>query len=84
MEVVGCASLGLLSKIDKTLDEWQRVAKNLTSVVRTDLEALCLRVVALIYHHLPSHLKPCILYFAIYPEDELISVDKLVEIWVVE
>ncbi|XP_059276603.1 putative late blight resistance protein homolog R1A-10 isoform X2 [Lycium ferocissimum] len=75
---------GLLSKIGETLDEWQSVAKNVSSVVSTDLEAQCMRVLALSYHHLPSHLKPCFLYFAIFPEDELISADKLVELWAVE
>ncbi|KAK4344371.1 hypothetical protein RND71_037465 [Anisodus tanguticus] len=72
---------GLLSKIGKTLDEWQSVAKNVSSVVSTDLEAQCMRVLALSYHHLPCHLKPCFLYFAIFKEDELISVDELAELW---
>ncbi|KAK6774350.1 hypothetical protein RDI58_029589 [Solanum bulbocastanum] len=43
-----------------------------------------MRVLALSYHHLPSHLKPCFLYFAILAKDELISLDKLVELWAVE
>ncbi|MCD7473293.1 hypothetical protein HAX54_015074 [Datura stramonium] len=43
-----------------------------------------MRVLALSYHHLPSHLKLCFLYFAIFPEDKLIFVDKLVELCVVE
>ncbi|KAH0706932.1 hypothetical protein KY289_012008 [Solanum tuberosum] len=75
---------GLLSKTSKTLDEWQSVAENVSSVVSTDLEAQCMRVLALSYYHLPSHLKPCFLYFAIFPEDDLIFVDKLVGLWVVE
>ncbi|MCD7473291.1 hypothetical protein HAX54_015072 [Datura stramonium] len=75
---------GLLSKIDKTLDEWQSVSENVSSVVSIDLEAQCMRVLALSYHHLPFHLKPCFLYFAIFPEDQLIFVDKLVELWAVE
>ncbi|XP_049386721.1 putative late blight resistance protein homolog R1B-16 [Solanum stenotomum] len=75
---------GLLSKISKTLDEWQNVAENVSSVVSTDLEAKCMRVLALSYHHLPSHLKPCFLYFAIFAEDERIYVNKLVELWAVE
>ncbi|KAK4727454.1 hypothetical protein R3W88_032371 [Solanum pinnatisectum] len=36
-----------------------------------------MRVLALSYHHLPRHLNPCFLYFAIFPEDEVIFVDKL-------
>uniref|UniRef100_M1ADB8 Disease resistance protein Gpa2 n=1 Tax=Solanum tuberosum TaxID=4113 RepID=M1ADB8_SOLTU len=75
---------GLLSKISKTLDEWQNVAENVSSVVSTDLEAKCMRVLALSYHHLPSHLKPCFLYFAIFAEDEQIYVSELVELWAVE
>nr|ABY61745.1 resistance protein PSH-RGH6 [Solanum tuberosum] len=75
---------GLLSKISKTLDEWQNVAENVSSVVSTDLEAQCMRVLALSYHHLPSHLKSCFLYFAIFAEDEQIYVNNLVELWGVE
>lgn len=43
-----------------------------------------MKVLALSYHHLPHHLKPCFLYFAIFPEDEVMFVDKLIELWVVE
>ncbi|KAH0711054.1 hypothetical protein KY284_012481 [Solanum tuberosum] len=75
---------GLLSKIGQRLDEWQRIAENVSSVVSTDPEAQCMRVLALSYHHLPSHLKPCFLYFAIFAEDERIYVKKLVELWAVE
>ncbi|KAK4727520.1 hypothetical protein R3W88_032437 [Solanum pinnatisectum] len=75
---------GLLSKIGKTLDEWQSVSENVSSVLSTDLEAQCMRVLALSYCHLPSHLKPCFLYFAILAKNELISLDKLVELWDVE
>ncbi|KAG5569361.1 hypothetical protein H5410_059127 [Solanum commersonii] len=75
---------GLLSKIGQRLDEWQRIAENVSSVVSTDPEAQCMRVLALSYHHLPSHLKPCFLYFAIFAEDEEIYVNVLVELWAVE
>ncbi|KAM3383312.1 putative late blight resistance protein R1B-8 [Capsicum galapagoense] len=73
---------GLLSNTDKTLNMWRSVAENVSSVVSTEVQ--CMKVLALSYHHLPSHLKPCFLYFAIFPEDKLISVDRLVELWVVE
>lgn len=70
---------GLLSNIGRTLDEWQSIAENVNSLFSTDLEAQCMRVLALSYHHLPSHLKPCFLYFAIFTEDEWIYVNRLVE-----
>ncbi|XP_047261979.1 putative late blight resistance protein homolog R1B-16 [Capsicum annuum] len=75
---------GLLLKIGKSLDEWKSVSENITSLISTDLEVQCMRVLALSYHHLPHHLKSVFLYFAIFPEDELISVDKLVNLWVAE
>ncbi|XP_060210042.1 putative late blight resistance protein homolog R1B-16 [Lycium barbarum] len=75
---------GLLSNIGKALTEWQSVAENVSSVVSTDLEAQCMRVLALSYYHLPSHLKPCFLYFAIFPEDKVIAVAKLVNLWAAE
>lgn len=43
-----------------------------------------MEVLALSYHHLPCHLKPCFLYFAIFSKDNLIYADKLVELCVVE
>ncbi|CAN4096312.1 unnamed protein product [Withania somnifera] len=71
---------GLLSKIGITLKEWKGVAENVSSMVSADLDARCLRVLALSYHHLPHHLKACFLYFAIFPEDEAIVTKSIKEI----
>ncbi|XP_059276935.1 putative late blight resistance protein homolog R1A-10 [Lycium ferocissimum] len=75
---------GLLFKTGKALDEWQSVAENVSSVVSTDADVQCMRVLALSYHYLPHHLKPCFLYFAIFEEDESIYVNELKKLWVVE
>ncbi|XP_009622812.1 putative late blight resistance protein homolog R1A-3 [Nicotiana tomentosiformis] len=75
---------GLLSKIGKSLDEWKSIVKNVSSTVNTEVNVQCMRVVALSYHYLPHHLKPCFLYFAIFQEDELILVNKLVGLWAAE
>ncbi|XP_016490889.1 putative late blight resistance protein homolog R1B-16 isoform X1 [Nicotiana tabacum] len=72
---------GLLSKIGKVLDEWQSVAEKVRSMVSTDVDVQCMRVLALSYHHLPHHLKACFLYFGIFPEDAEIYADKLLELW---
>ncbi|XP_006350137.1 putative late blight resistance protein homolog R1A-3, partial [Solanum tuberosum] len=75
---------GLLTKIDKALSEWQSVAENVSSAVSTDVGVQCMRVLAMSYHYLPHHLKPCFLYFAIFPEDKLIFVNKLMILWETE
>ncbi|MCD7468340.1 hypothetical protein HAX54_006417 [Datura stramonium] len=72
---------GLLSKIGKALSEWQSVAENVSLEVSTDVYVQCTSVLALSYHYLPHHLKACFLYFAIFPEDEIIVVYRLVELW---
>ncbi|CAN6569292.1 unnamed protein product [Malus baccata var. baccata] len=36
------------------------------------------------YHHLPNHLKSCVLYFGIFPEDYSISCIRLVRLWIAE
>ncbi|KAM3382859.1 hypothetical protein P3S68_008434 [Capsicum galapagoense] len=71
---------GLLSKIGEALDEWRSVSENVSSVVSTDPDVQCMRVLALSYHHLPHHLRPCFLYFTIFPEDKVIYVNKLVKL----
>ncbi|PHT48369.1 hypothetical protein CQW23_12577 [Capsicum baccatum] len=72
----------LLSKIDKTVYEWESVSKNVSSSVSTNLDDSCMSVLALSYHHLPHYLKSCFLYCGIFPDDELISVSKLTKLWV--
>ncbi|PHT51929.1 hypothetical protein CQW23_06391 [Capsicum baccatum] len=75
---------GLLSKIGKSLGEWQSAANNVSSAVSTDVDVQCMKVLSLSYHYLPSHLKLCFLYFSIFAEDQLIFVDKVVQLWVAE
>ncbi|XP_004251533.1 putative late blight resistance protein homolog R1A-3 [Solanum lycopersicum] len=75
---------GLLSKIGNRLDRWRSVAENVSSVMNTDLDVQCMRVLALSYYHLPHHLRACFLYFALFPEDKLIFVNELVKLWAAE
>ncbi|XP_038977919.1 probable disease resistance RPP8-like protein 2 [Phoenix dactylifera] len=62
----------LLSKEDRSYHEWSRVAQT------------CHQILGLSYNDLPSRLKPCFLYIAAFPADSIISVSKLVRLWVAE
>ncbi|XP_009612031.1 putative late blight resistance protein homolog R1A-10 [Nicotiana tomentosiformis] len=75
------AVAGILSS-KSTLDEWKKVAKNMSSLVNNDDYQRCLEVVDLSYNHLPSHMKACFLNFGVFPKAIEISVKKLIRLWV--
>ncbi|KAG8378739.1 hypothetical protein BUALT_Bualt07G0016500 [Buddleja alternifolia] len=74
---------GLLSKVNRTPDEWKNVAENLHSIVAKDADTI-LEILNLSYDHLPQHLKACFLYMGVFPEDCKISVSKIIKLWVAE
>ncbi|XP_071916265.1 putative late blight resistance protein homolog R1B-16 [Coffea arabica] len=57
---------GILATTAK--DSWKEVAKSLSSIVLED--EYCMKALKLSYSHLPDYLKPCLLYFAAFKEDE--------------
>ncbi|EYU21842.1 hypothetical protein MIMGU_mgv1a020462mg, partial [Erythranthe guttata] len=75
---------GLLAKSKHTREHWDYVSKNLNSIVSSEDNERCLKVLLLSYHHLPVHLKPCFLYMGVFPEEKNIHVSWLVKLWVSE
>ncbi|XP_073294583.1 putative late blight resistance protein homolog R1B-16 [Primulina huaijiensis] len=73
---------GMLS-VDKTVSYWQTIAKTVNSILATD-GGQCSTIFSLSYNHLPAHLKPCFLYFAIFPEDYDIRRSELIKLWIAE
>nr|AYN64281.1 RGH1 [Hordeum vulgare subsp. spontaneum] len=69
----------------KTKYEWDILLQSLGSGLTEDnsLEEMR-RILAFSYSNLPSHLKTCLLYLCIYPEDSTIYRDKLIWKWVAE
>ncbi|KAI5016895.1 hypothetical protein ZWY2020_037273 [Hordeum vulgare] len=69
----------------KTKCEWDILLHSLGSGLTEDnsLEEMR-RILAFSYSNLPSHLKTCLLYLCIYPEDSTIYRDKLIWKWVAE
>ncbi|XP_031098376.1 putative late blight resistance protein homolog R1B-16 [Ipomoea triloba] len=76
---------GVLSKLNKTVEEW-KIFENQTNslVVTTDLSEQCSRILNLSYNYLPLHLKACFLYLSTVPQNKAIIVKRLVRLWIAE
>ncbi|XP_016512472.1 putative late blight resistance protein homolog R1A-3 [Nicotiana tabacum] len=73
---------GVLTKKEKNKESWRKIAESINS--DTDISAKCLDIIELSYRHLPDHLKPCLLYFASFREDEEIPISNLAWLWTIE
>ncbi|XP_047328593.1 disease resistance protein RPM1-like [Impatiens glandulifera] len=76
---------GLLARKEKHVLEWQKIFVSLFAETESNsgLESLE-RILLLSYNDLPYHLKFCILYTSMFPEDYLIKRMKLIRLWVSE
>lgn len=69
----------------KPVHEWHALLQSLGLGLTEDasLEEMQ-RILSFSYYDLPSHLKTCLLYICIYPEDSYIEKDRLIWKWVTE
>ncbi|KAL3335171.1 hypothetical protein AABB24_031389 [Solanum stoloniferum] len=72
---------GFIAKMEREASLWLKVAKELSSIA---LGEQCMKVIQSSYDHLEDHLKPCLLYMALFPEDHKIPVDDLLKLWMAE
>ncbi|GMP59907.1 hypothetical protein CsSME_00022991 [Camellia sinensis var. sinensis] len=70
---------GLLLRKEKTEHAWKGVLDNMGQD-----DDMCSKILALSYKDLPIHLKPCFLYFGLFPEDYEIFAFELINLWVAE
>ncbi|XP_057420440.1 disease resistance protein RPM1-like [Lotus japonicus] len=68
---------GILSTQDPNAIEWRKLCENLS------LDSVT-KILSLSYDDLPSYLKPCLLYFGMYPEDFIVESKRLIRQWVAE
>lgn len=73
---------GLLAK-EKSSRIWKRVAGNVTPYLNQKTSD-CSDILALSYNYLPRNLKPCFLYFGMFPKGFEISVRQLIQLWIAE
>ncbi|XP_015698182.1 disease resistance protein RGA5-like [Oryza brachyantha] len=75
----------LLTNKASTKEEWERVHNSIGSTLEKDPSVEEMRrILSLSYDDLPHHLKTCLLYLCIFPEDCEIERDHLVKRWIAE
>ncbi|XP_076890097.1 putative late blight resistance protein homolog R1A-10 [Bidens hawaiensis] len=62
---------------------WEQIAASLRSFMVSDPRQY-IDSLALSYNHMPSHLRPCFLFFGAFPEDYEIPVTKLTWLWIAQ
>ncbi|XP_047975166.1 putative late blight resistance protein homolog R1A-10 isoform X2 [Salvia hispanica] len=75
---------GLMAKSEVTLEYWEHIEENLASIVNSENEDYCLRILKLSYNYLPAYLKPCFLYMGVFEEDKEITASTVVRLWISE
>ncbi|XP_058788079.1 disease resistance protein RPM1-like [Vicia villosa] len=76
---------GLLSTREKTRFEWRRFRENLSFELNKDTHLIGIqKILGLSYDDLPYYLKPCLLYFGIYPEDYIVRSKIVIRQWIAE
>jgi disease resistance protein RPM1 len=75
----------LLANKSENIKEWHAVRVSIGSGLENELDMYGMRQILLLsYYDLPSHLKTCLLYLSIFPEDYVIRKDRLIWRWVAE
>jgi len=83
LAIVTMASL--LANKACTKQEWDRVCNSIGSTLEKDPDVEEMRrILSLSFDDLPHHLKTCLLYLSIFPEDYEIERDQLVKRWIAE
>ncbi|XP_039130862.1 probable disease resistance protein RF45 [Dioscorea cayenensis subsp. rotundata] len=74
---------GLALRKEQSEKEWRKLFKSVSWQLREGEDQIS-KILALSYHHLPYYMKPCFLYFAMFPEDSLIDAEDLMLKWIAE
>ncbi|KAF8665881.1 hypothetical protein HU200_053963 [Digitaria exilis] len=75
----------LLASKQKTKMVWYDVYNSVGTGLEKDLDVSTMRkVLSLSYYDLPSHLRTCLLYLSVFPEDYKISKNRLIFMWIAE
>nr|XP_027084738.1 disease resistance protein RPM1-like [Coffea arabica] len=84
LAILAISGLLALKDVNRT-EEWEMVRRSLGGELEgTGKLDRVKRILFLSYNDLPWHLKACLLYTSIYPEDHKIDCYRLVNLWIAE
>ncbi|CAO2189962.1 unnamed protein product [Urochloa humidicola] len=85
LAIVSIASLLATYRPPEGKKIWETVQKSIGSQMEINptLEGMR-QILTLSYNHLPHHLKACVMYLSIFPEDYMIVKDRLLKRWIAE
>ncbi|XP_047044197.1 disease resistance protein PIK6-NP-like [Lolium rigidum] len=76
---------GLLANKENTEHEWDQVKVSIgCGLERNPSVEGMMKIISLSYFDLPAHLKTCLLYLSIFPEDAIIQKKSLILRWIAE
>nr|UBY07462.1 NBS-LRR disease resistance protein [Dasypyrum villosum] len=85
LAIITIASLLVSNQRIKQKDEWMQVHNSMgRGVTQGGIVKDMKKILSLSYYDLPPHLKPCLLYLSIFPEDCEIQKDWLIWRWLAE
>ncbi|XP_019175651.1 PREDICTED: putative late blight resistance protein homolog R1B-17 [Ipomoea nil] len=73
---------GLLATLNNSPRQWEDVLFTISSCEHRS--GILSYIIEVCYNYLPGHLKPCFLYFGVFPHDTKIHVKTLIKLWVAE
>jgi disease resistance protein RPM1 len=76
---------GLLASKEKTKEKWHQIESSIGRGLErnSSIEGM-IKIISFSYFDLPHHLKTCLLYLSIFPEDCIIEKDMLIRRWIAE
>lgn len=85
LAVITMASLLTVDSTIANPREWDQVCDSIGSGLGNNPGVKDMRtILSLSYYNLPSHLRTCLLYLPIYPEDYVVPRDRLIWKWIAE